>query len=274
MVVALVVGAAPVAGSADRPPRPMARTVFADDFDHEPAWGDAEPWSTTDWVVQAWDLPPSYPTLVRTPGHRRGRSMSARSAPGLPNPYRTELSPDSASFHNRFRDDHEYLIDLDTYVRRYDRGNAPSWMTILQLHGTPHRKPGGGIAWRCVSGRNPVSLTLARGRYGVNINNHPAREAPSGALADHDVWKHRLRLRQWVHWRIRLVPSQTRRGLVQVWYDGRLVASRHGRNKDRNDQCHKPDTPIVFFKIGTYKEYDNTGVQTILYDHVRIRRVR
>ncbi|MFN8193369.1 MAG: heparin lyase I family protein [Nocardioidaceae bacterium] len=275
-VAVLLMGASPVdpgaaaeaAVTQHRPPR----TLFADDFDHEPPWGDAPPWSTTDWVVQQWELPPSYPALVRIPGPRSGWSMSARSAPGRPNPHRTELAPDSATFHNRLRDDRAYTVSFDTYVRRYDRDNAPSWMIISQFHGTPHRKRTGEIAWECVSGRNPVSLTLARGRWGVNINNHPARVAPAGALADRDVWTHRLTLRSWVHWRIRLVPSQHRRGLVKVWFDGRLVAQRHGRNKDRDDQCGRRDTPIVFFKIGTYKDETNTGTQVVLYDNVRIRR--
>lgn len=276
--VALVLGgaSAPVnTAAAVRTAAPAAKTrlLFADDFDHEPPWGDAPPWSTTDWIVQQWELPPSYPTLIRAPGPRKGWVMSARSAPGQPNPYRTEVAPESATFHNRFRDDRGYVVSFDTYVKRYDRDNAPSWMTIMQFHGTPHRKPDGEIAWECVSGRNPVSLTLARGRYGVNINNHPARQAPAGALADEDVWTRRLTLRTWVHWKVRLTPSQTKHGLVKVWRDGRLVAQRHGRNKDRNDQCGQPDEPIVFFKLGTYKEYDNTGTQVVLYDHVEIRRV-
>lgn len=254
-------------------PASKARVVFADDFDHEPPWGDAEPWSTTNWFVQSWQLPPSYPTLVRTPGAAGGWSMSAKSSPDQPNPYRTEISPDSKTFTNKFRDDREYVVSFDTYVRRYD-ADAPSWMTILQFHGTPGRGPGGAIQWQCLSGRNPVSITLAEGKYGVNINTKPARQAPDGALADQDVWQRRLTLKTWVHWTIRLIPSQTSKGRVQVWKDGRLVASDRGRNKDRNDQCGHPDTPIVFVKFGTYKEFENTGTQVVLFDNVVIKRVR
>ena len=236
------------------------QTIFSDSF-------NIATWSTN-WSSNHGEPLITLPTIINSPNPAGGKAMSALSSTSQPNPYRTELS--LAPENLKLQDDKEYRISFETYVKQYDFLNPPNWMVISQFHATPGLDANGQIAWSCSGGRNPVSLTLAKGKYGVNINTVPAMQAPNGALADNDSWNEPITLNTWVKWVIRLTPSQTNKGVVQVWKDGILIATHLGRNKDTNDKCGHPDSPIVFFKIGTYKEYTNTGTQEIIYDNVKL----
>lgn len=167
--------------------------------------------------------------------------------------------------------DNEYIITFKTYINTWDFVTPPSWFAFNQYHAVPHAKANGLPDWTCVAGRNPVTLTIYNGNYTVNVNNSPGLVAPSGAL---DVYltatSQPMVIQTWVSWELRIIPSLTAGGVIQVWKDGILLGERFGRNVDLNDKCGFPLQEYVYFKAGIYKTTTNTTTQNILFDDFKI----
>lgn len=255
------------------------KLLFTENFDHIPPWGDAAPWSTSHWYPNPWplDIPPTIPTLVESPNRPSGLSMSATLSPTLPtNVFRSEITlGETPSFNNRFLYDREYRISVETYVKQYDFKHASPWMSIIDFHGVPGLDAKGEVAWgdECHNIRSPVSITLDNGQYGVNIANLNDLQS-GGSKSEPQAWVEPLTLNTWVKWIIRLKPSKTSKGIVQVWRNGVRVASMLGANQFTHDSCGKPLSPYVYFKIGVYKDFENQGTQEILYDNIKIEAMQ
>jgi len=223
--------------------------------------------NTTLWASEVSGTGATAPKLAPAPTGSDGYAVSAVNSGSA---RRSELTVRSSSAWNaKISNDKEHIITFSTYIKQYDTANPPSWLAFNQYHAVPHLLSTGKPDWTCVAGRNPVTLTMQNGSYAAAINTTPATVSPSGAIANR-VWSTPFTVGKWVNWTIRLIPSQTSKGVVQVWKDGVLVTSYFGRNMDTNDKCGYPQSPYVFFKMGIYKDSSNTATQNIIFDNVKI----
>jgi hypothetical protein len=217
------------------------------------------------WSSEVSGTGATAPKLIPSPTGGYGYAVSAINSGGA---RRSELTIKSSQVNAKMLNDVQYTVTFDSFIKQYDTTKPPAWMTFNQYHTVPHMVAGKPI-WTCVAGRNPVTLTIQKGSYGVNINTKPALVNPSGALGNY-VWTEPFVVNKWVNWKLVIVASQTSKGLIEVYKDGLLVTSFKGRNMDTNDKCGLPLSNYVYFKMGIYKDKTNTATQEIVFDNVKI----